>query len=180
MCVSKNILYQNRSYQYSTMPNNQNENNTEGSSLPHNINKPGQYHQQNQSQTETTTTNKILSNSSQISLSSHSRIVPLFGPEQYFLIFDVSMPILSRSFINFFITKPVAPFATVITSNENSGYNFFQFNAKWEVVILFFSFNRTRSSLLCGSAGLVFIFMSHQSSILSSLHTIHNFSRQKV
>ena len=125
MCVSKNILYQNRSYQYSTMPNNQNENNTEGSSLPHNINKPGQYHQQNQSQTETTTTNKILSNSSQISLSSHSRIVPLFGPEQYFLIFDVSMPILSRSFINFFITKPVAPFATVITSNENSGYNFF-------------------------------------------------------
>ena len=47
VCVSKNILYQNRSYQYSTMPNNQNENNTKGSSLLHNI-KPGQYHQHNQ------------------------------------------------------------------------------------------------------------------------------------
>ena len=55
VCVSKNILYQNRSYQYSTMPNNQNENNTKGSSLLHNI-KPGQYHQHNQSQA--TITNK--------------------------------------------------------------------------------------------------------------------------
>ena len=57
-----------------------------GSSLLHNI-KPGQYHQHNQSQT--TTTKKIFNISSQISLLSHSRIVPLFGLRQYTSRFSV-------------------------------------------------------------------------------------------